>query len=155
MQAKPGVIDQLNTILTIELTAVNQYFLQAEMCRNWGYEHLYEKLRASSMEEMKDAERLIQHVLYLDGFPNVQRLNDIGIGENVLENLQVDLRLENGAVGALAQAISHCAQAGDFTTRNLLEEMIRGEEGQVDWLETQLEAIRQVGLQNYLTEQIR
>lgn len=155
MRAKEGVLDLLNNLLTIELTAVNQYFVQAEMCRNWGYEHLYEKFRSSSMEEMQDAQHLIRHILYLEGVPNVQRLNEVGVGENVPEDLEIDLRLEGGAVEALNRAISHCGQVGDYTTRGMLEEMVRGEEEQIDWLETQLETIRQVGLENYLTEQMR
>jgi bacterioferritin len=154
MQAKEGVLEVLNNILTMELTAINRYFLQAEMCRNWGYERLYEKLRSLSMGEMEDTEHLIRHILYLDGLPNVQRLNAVSIGENVLENLQADAEQERQIVATLAGAISHCASVADFTTRNILEEIIRDEETHVDWFETQLETIRQIGLDNYLTEQV-
>ena len=154
MQAKDGVIDLLNTALTIELTAVNQYFVQAEMVRNWGYERLYEKLRESSMEEMKDAQNLIRYILFLEGMPNLQRLNRIGVGENVLEDLRVDLELEQGAVAMLATGVAHCAEVGDYATRGLFEAMIASEQQQIDWLETQLEAIRQVGIENYLSQQL-
>jgi bacterioferritin len=154
VQAKDGVIDLLNTALTIELTAVNQYFVQAEMVRNWGYERLYEKLRESSMEEMKDAQNLIRYILFLEGMPNLQRLNRIGVGESVLEDLRVDLELEQGAVAMLATGVVHCAEVGDYATRGLFESMITSEQQQIDWLETQLEAIRQVGIENYLAQQL-
>ena len=154
MKAKDGVIDLLNSALTVELTAVNQYFVQAEMCRNWGFERLYEKLRESSLEEMQDAQRLIRHILYLEGLPNLQRLNHVDVGENVLEDLRLDLDLERGAVTALAGAVVHCGEVGDYATRRMLEEMIVSEEGQIDWLETQFETISLVGLENYLSQQI-
>jgi bacterioferritin len=154
MQAKPGVIDILNTVLSIELTAVNQYFVQAEMCRNWGFDHLYEKFRASSMEEMQDAQALVRHILFLDGVPNMQRLNQVRVGENVLEDLNADLELELNAVQTLAGGIAHCAEVQDFATRLMLEQMQASEQEQVDWLETQLEVIRQIGIENYLTQQL-
>ncbi len=154
MQAKEGVIERLNAVLTNELTAVNQYFLQAEMCRNWGLHGLHEKLREFSMMEMKDAQELIQHILYLEGLPNLQRLGPVRIGENALEHLQIDLEYERATVDPLLrEAITHCAQVGDYTTRKMFEEMIEDEEQQVDWLETQMELVTQIGLQNYLTEQ--
>ena len=154
MQAKEGVVERLNAILTNELTAINQYFLHAEMCKNWGYERLHHKLRDFSIDEMKDAQELISHILYLEGLPNLQRLGTIRVGENVPEDLQLDADVERSAVSTLAEAIAHCAQVGDFTTRGMLEKMIAGEEEQLDWLETQLETIAQVGLENYLTQQI-
>lgn len=155
MQAKPGVIDRLNAILTIELTAINQYFLQAEMCRNWGYERLYEKFHNSSIEEMKDTPALISRILFLEGVPNMQRLNQIRVGENALEHLQANLELEHEAVDALREGITHCRNVEDYATRKLFEEMIASEEEHLDWLENQLEAIRQVGLELYLSQQIR
>jgi bacterioferritin len=155
MQAKPGVIDHLNKILTIELTAINQYFVQAEMCRNWGYERLYEKLKHASMEEMKDTPSIISHILYLEGVPNMQRLNQVRVGENVLENLQLDLQLELEAVEALREAITHCGSVGDYTTRKMFEDMIASEEEHVDWLENQLEAINQIGIELYLSQQLK
>lgn len=154
MKAKDGVIDLLNTALTIELTAVNQYFIQAEMARNWGYERLYEKLRESSMEEMEDAQNLIRYILFLEGMPNLQRLNRVGIGENVLEDLRLDLELEQGAVAMLATGVAHCTQVGDYATRGMFEAMIMSEQQQIDWLETQLETIRQIGIENYLSQQL-
>ncbi len=154
MQAKPGVIDRLNTILTIELTAINQYFVQAEMCRNWGYERLYQRLKHSSMEEMKDTPDIIAHILYLEGVPNMQRLNQVRVGETVLENLQLDLQLEKEVVEALREAITHCQSVGDYTTRKMFEDMIAGEEEHVDWLENQLEAVNQIGIELYLSQQL-
>jgi bacterioferritin len=154
MRAKEGVIDILNGILTIDLTAINQYFIHAEMCKTWGYDRLYHKLRDASITEMKDSQKLIEHILYLEGVPNLQRLGTIRVGENVLEHLQLDLEAERGAVTALTNGIAHCARVEDFTTRNILEEMVRDEEEHVDWLETQLEAINQIGLQNYLSQQL-
>ncbi len=154
MKAKDGVVDHLNTILTIELTAINQYFVQAEMCKNWGLNRLYQKFRSISMEEMEDAQHLIQHILYLEGVPNVQRLNQVMVGESIPEDLELDLQSEVGAVQALTEAISHCAQVGDYTTRGMLEQMVRSEEEHVDFLETQMETIKIVGLELYLNQQI-
>ena len=155
MQAKPGVIDRLNTILTIELTAINQYFVQSEICRNWGYDRLAEKFRHSSMSEMKDAPGIIAHILYLEGVPNMQRLNQVRVGENVLEHLQLDLQLEIEAVEALREAITHCQSVGDYTTRKMFEDMIADEETHIDWIENQLEAINQIGLELYLSQQLK
>lgn len=154
MRAKEGVIDRLNTILTNELTAINQYFIHAEMCENWGYHRLYEKLRELSISEMRDAEELIEHILYLEGTPNMQRLGQVRVGETPLEQLQLILQAEQEAIGTLTEAITHCAQVGDFTTRHKLESMVTDEDSHVDWLETQLETIRQVGIENYLSQQI-
>jgi bacterioferritin len=154
MKAKEGVVDLLNQILTVDLTAINQYFIHAEMCRNWGFERLYHKLRESSIDEMKDAQRIIEHILYLEGMPNLQRLGTVRVGENVQEHLQLDLEAERNAVSLFATAIAHCASVEDYTTRNILEEMIRDEEEHIDWLETQLETIGQVGLENYLAQHI-
>ncbi|MBI4492239.1 MAG: bacterioferritin [Chloroflexi bacterium] len=155
MKAKQGVVDFLNDILTNELTAINQYFVQAKMCENWGYERLHHKLRDLSTDEMKDAEHLVEHILYLEGVPNLQRLGTVQVGENVQEHLQLALDLERNQVSTLTQAIAHCARVEDFTTRNILEEMVRDEEGHVNWVETQLEAIKQIGLEHYLSEQLR
>ena len=155
MQAKPGVIDRLNTILTIELTAINQYFVQSEMCRNWGYDRLAEKFRHSSMEEMKDTPGIIGHILYLEGIPNMQRLNQVRVGENVLEHMQLNLQLEVEAVEALREAITHCQSVGDYTTRKMFEDMIASEETHIDWIENQLEAINQIGLELYLSQQLK
>ena len=155
LQAKPGVVDFLNAILTNELTAVNQYFLNAEMCEHWGYRRLYKKLRTLSISEMKEAERLVEHILYLGGLPNLQRLNQIKVGENVPEQLEAALELEKNQDATVTQAIAHCAQVGDFTTRNILEGMVTDEKDHISWLETQLDTIGGVGLENYLAQQIR
>ena len=155
MKAKKGVVEYLNKLLTNELTAINQYFLHGEMCENWGYARLYHKIRAESVDEMKHAEELIEHILYLEGVPNVQRLNTINIGQTVLEQLKLDLKLEQGAVTLFNEAIGHCAKVGDNTTRDKLEDMLESEEGHVDFIETQLETIKQVGIQNYLSQQIK
>jgi bacterioferritin len=123
------------------------------MCENWGFERLYHRFRELSFEEMKDTEKLIKHIIYLEGRPNMQT-GPIRVGGTVQEQLEAGLELELNAVRTLAEAIAHCTQVGDFTTRNLLEEMVREEEEHVNWFETQLEAIRQVGLENYLTQQL-
>ena len=155
MKAKEGVVDRLNNILTIELTAINQYFVQAEMCKNWGFDRLYNKFREISTDEMKDTEHLIRHILYLEGLPNLQRMNQVMMGESVQEDLELDLQSEQNAVEVVTEAITHCAQVGDYTTRGMLEEMVRSEEEHVDWLETQMETINQIGIELYLNQQIK
>jgi bacterioferritin len=154
MKAKDGVIDLLNASLTIELTAINQYFLAARQCSAWGFPVLQKCFREIAMEEMKDTEELMDHILYLEGLPNMQRLNTVRVGQSVPELLEAGLALEMGAVEHLRQAISHCAQVGDYTTRGMFEEMIRGEEEHVDLFETQLDALRTVGLERYLAQQL-
>ena len=154
MKAKEGVVERLNTILTIELTAINQYFVHSEMANNWGFQRIGAMFRANSMSEMEDAQHLIRHILYLEGMPNLQRLNQVMVGESVKEDLELNLEAEKDAVEALTEAITHCASVGDYTTRNILEGMVREEEEHVDWLETQLELINQVGLELYLNQQI-
>lgn len=155
MQAKEGVVDYLNRLLTNELTAINQYFLQAEIVENQGFPRLYKELKRLAIEEMKEAEELIEHILYLEGMPNLQRLGPVNIGENVQEHLEQDLQLEVGQDALLAEAIEHCSRVGDFTTRTILERKIEEEKAHIDWVETELETIGQVGLQNYLTQQIK
>ncbi len=154
MKGKDGVVERLNNILTIELTAINQYFVQSEMCKNWGFNRMASSLRSNSFEEMKDAQHLIQHILYLEGVPNLQRLNQVMVGESVLEDLELDLQAELGAVAALTEAITHCTQVQDYTTRSILEEMVRSEEEHVDWIETQLETVKIIGIDLYLNQQI-
>lgn len=155
MKAKEGVVELLNKILTEELTVINQYFLHAKMCDNWGYERLEKNVRARSFSEMKDADKIIEHILYLEGIPNVQRLGTVNIGESVSEQLKSDLAKEKEMVTLLTEAIQHCTKVGDFTTRHLLEDMVTDEDEHIDWLETQQETIKQVGLENYLSEQIK
>ena len=154
MKAKEGVLDRLNDLLSAELTSINQFFLHAEMCRSWGYERLCEKIRARSVDEMKDAEELIKHILYLEGKPSMT-LGKLTVGESVSDQFQVDLKLETDTLNRLRESITHCAKVGDYTTRSILERMIEDEESHIDWIETQLDTIKQVGLQNYLAEQIR
>ncbi|MFT5679683.1 MAG: bacterioferritin [Myxococcota bacterium] len=149
------VVDALNKILTGELTAINQYFLHAKMCQNWGYERLYKVIYHESIDEMKHADALIERILYLGGLPNVQRLDNINIGETVAEQLQSDLAFENVAIPRLKVAIELCYSCSDHGTRSLLEGILVSEEEHVDWLEAQLDLIDQLGLQNYLAQQIR
>jgi bacterioferritin len=154
MEPKEGVVELLNGALTIELTAINQYFLAAKQCENWGFPKLEHAFRGLSMSEMKDTEGLIERILFLEGLPNMQRLNPIGVGESVPEVLQAGLDLEMGAVNFLRDAIEHCARVGDFASRAMFEEMIVDEEHHVDWFETQQDTIRTVGLELYLSQQI-
>lgn len=154
MRAKPGIVDTLNRLLTIEVTAVNQYFLQSEIIRNWGYDHLADRLRAISMGEMRDIEELVKHILYLEGLPNLQRIDVVKVGETVLENLELDLESEQAAIEALTEGVNLCVEVDDYGTRSRLEEMVRDEETHIDWLETQIEAIGQLGTEQYLAQQL-
>jgi bacterioferritin len=155
MKGDAKIIDILNEVLTAELTAINQYFVHAEMCENWGFERLHGIIRKHSIGEMKHAEELIERVLFLEGIPNVQRLGKIVIGENVQEIFKADYALELDALPRLQQGIETCRELGDNNSRHLLEEILEDEEEHVDWLEAQMSLIEQVGLQNYLTEQIK
>jgi bacterioferritin len=148
------VVDLLNEVLTAELTAVNQYFLDAKMCANWGYARLGEHFRNESIDEMKDADELIERILFLEGHPNLQRLGTVRVGETVAEKLDAALRLERDAIKRLNAGIDLCTTHGDHGTRELLEEVLEGEEQHADWLESQLELMSQVGEQLYLSQQI-
>ena len=152
---EPEILDALNEILTAELTAINQYFLHAKMLGNWGFQRLYQKVWAESIDEMKHADALIERILYLEGLPNVQRLYKVNIGENVEEMLRCDLELEDVAIPRLNHAIELARSKGDNGTRVLLDGILRSEEEHRDWLQAQLDLIDQVGLQNYLAAQIR
>ncbi len=154
MQGDPKVLEALNRALTIELTAINQYFCQAKMCKNWGFTHLAKKHYEESLGEMKHAELIIDRVLFLDGVPEIARYDVIRVGTNVKEQLQNDLQLEMGGVKHYNTAIELCRQLGDNGTRDMLEPILRESEEHVDWLETQLGLIDAVGLQNYLSEQM-
>ena len=116
---------------------------------------MYNKFREISTDEMKDTEHLIRHILYLEGLPNLQRMNQVMVGESVQEDLELNLQSEQNAVEVVTEAITHCAQVGDYTTRGMLEEMVRSEEEHVDWLETQLETVNQIGIELYLNQQIK
>jgi bacterioferritin len=155
VKADPAIIDLLNQVLTNELTAVNQYFLHARICANWAYERLYEKFRHESIDAMKDADDLIERILYLDRLPNVQRYNKVNVGESVPEMLELDLQLEKDAIAALNAGIALCREKGDNGSAELLEEILEGEEEHADWIETQLAAIEQIGAQSYLAEQLK
>ncbi len=154
MKGDAKVIDLLNEILTGELTAVNQYFLHAKMCQNWGYKKLYEHIRHESIDEMKHADKLIERVLYLEGLPNLQRLGKLNIGQSVVEMLKNDLAVETVAIPLLNRSIETCRQVGDNGSEHLLKEILVSEEEHVDWLEAQLELVKQVGEANYLAQQI-
>ena len=155
MKGDPKVIEILNEVLTAELTAINQYFVHGEMCENWGYDRLHHIIRKHSIGEMKHAEELIERVLFLEGIPNVQRLGKINIGENVPEILKSDYALEMEALPRLNEGIELCRTLGDNNSRHLLEEILEEEEEHVDWLEAQMTLLEQVGVQNYLAEQIK
>lgn len=155
MQGDPAVIEVLNEVLTAELTAVNQYFVDSKMMSNWGYARLSDRFRHESIDEMKDADELIERIIYLDGLPNVQRLSAVRIGEDVPEKLTAALDLEKVAIERLNRGIALCVDKGDNGSRLLLEEILEGEEGHADWLETQLTLIAQIGLAEYLNAQIR
>ena len=154
MKGDADVINVLNEVLTAELTAINQYFIHAEMCENWRYMRLAKHSRAESIEEMKHAEELIERVLYLDGVPNMQRYMKINVGQTVHEQHQFDLSLEKDAVARFNRGIDICRAKGDNGTRLILEEMLRNEEDHVDWLESQLHQIQEIGLGGYLAQQI-
>lgn len=155
MKAKEGVLDHLNGILRAELTAVHQYVLHAAMSGNWGYERLQHRFRELAAEEVEHSSQLIDHILYLEGTPEVGEVDDVGRGASVDALFESDLRFELHDVEALRKAIAHCAKVMDFTTRHKLEDMVKDSEEHVDWFETQLRAIDQVGLERYLTEQIK
>ena len=154
MQGNPQVIDALNAALTIELTAINQYFIQAKMCMNWGFNVLGQKHYHESMGEMRHAEKLIERILFLDGVPEIARYDVIRVGTDVKEQFENDLKLETGGVKAYNELIDLCIKVKDNGSRELVEPILTESEEHVDWLETQLGLIAAVGLQNYLTEQM-
>jgi bacterioferritin len=154
MQGTPEIIELLNEVLTGELTAINQYFVHAKMCGNWGFERLEEKVRDESIEEMKHAEALVERILFLEGAPNLQRLGNLMIGETVEEQFASDLALEMSAVDLLRRAIAAALDAGDTGSRELFEHILVSEEEHIDWLETQQAAIERTGIENYLAEQL-
>ena len=155
MRGDGAVIELLNEVLTTELTSINQYFVDAKMLDNWGYERLAHHFREESIDEMKDADELIERILYLDGVPNLQRLGTVRVGETVPEKLQLALTLETESIQRLNKGIASALTGGDNGTRDLLEQVLEGEEEHADWLETQLELIRQLGDAHYLAQQIR
>ncbi|MEO6122580.1 MAG: bacterioferritin [Ilumatobacteraceae bacterium] len=154
MQGDPRIIETLNDVLTAELTAINQYFIHAKMCKNWGFERLADHVMHESIDEMKHADELIERILFLDGVPNMQRLFPVKVGETVKEQFELDLQVEVEAVKRFNDGIALAVSVGDNASRHMLEEMLVSEEQHADWLETQLEAMRQVGEQNYLAQQL-
>jgi bacterioferritin len=155
MKGHPEVIEALNECLTAELTAINQYFIHFKMCENWGYARTAKEKREESIDEMKDADRLIERILFLDGVPNMQRYNPILVGETVPEMHKLDLELEYGNVERLNKAIALSRERSDNGSRELLEEILEGEEEAVDHLEAQLHMIGEMGVENYLAEMIK
>ena len=155
MQPESGIVELLNDVLTAELTAVNQYFVHAKMCDNWGFTHLASHIRDESIDEMKHAERIVERILFLEGVPNLQRLATVRVGETVPEKLQLALDLEYESIERLNLGIAKCLELGDNGTRELLEQILEGEEDHADWLETQLGLIGQLGETNYLSQQLR
>ena len=154
MKGDPKVIAVLNQVLKAELTAINQYFLHAEMCVNWGYQRLANLARKESIEEMQHAEKCMERILMLDGTPNMSDYFKINIGQNVKAQLQNDLQLEYDAVKRLNAGIETAVKAGDNGSRDLLGSILADEEHHIDWLEGQLHAIGEMGIENYLAQQL-
>lgn len=149
-----GVIGYLNQVLKNELTAINQYFLHAKICKDWGLTRLAEHEHHESIDEMKHADALIERILFLEGLPNLQELDKLFIGQHVQEILECDLKLEMRALPVLREAIAHCEKVSDFVSRELFQMILNSEEEHVDWLETQLSLLEKVGLANYQQAQM-
>ena len=154
MQGDKNIIAHLNTILCNELTAINQYFLHAKILADWGLDELAGKEKHESIDEMKHADKIMERILFLEGLPNLQDLNKLGIGETVSEMLTSDLNLEMKGLVDLKSAIKDCELVNDFVSRELLEDILESEEQQIDWLETQINLIEKLGSQNYLQSQM-
>ncbi len=154
MQGDPAIIEVLNEVLTAELTAVNQYWVHYRMLDNWGLKRLAERSREESIDEMKDADRIIERILFLEGVPNMQRLNPVRVGETVPEQLAADLAVEKAAVERYNRGIALCVDKGDNGTRHLFEKHLVDEEEHLDWIEAQLGLIETLGLERYLAQQL-
>ncbi len=154
MKGNKKVIELLNDVLTGELTSVNQYFVHAKMCRNWGYLGLAARVKKESIDEMKHADDLIERILYLEGVPNLQRLYKVNVGETVPEQLKLDRQVEMDAVARLNKGIALCIEVGDNGSRELLANILVSEEEHLDWLETQLSLVASIGEAHYLAQQV-
>lgn len=154
MRGQPKLIEALNELLTAELTAINQYYIHYKMCENWGYKRIAAKKREEAMEEMHHADEVIERILFLDGIPNMQRMNPVKVGENVVEQHELDLALELEAVQRLNSFVALARDLGDNATKALFEKILRDEEEAIDWLETQFSLIRDLGKERYLAEHI-
>jgi bacterioferritin len=153
MKGHDNIVQHLNRVLRNELTAISQYFLHSRMARNWGLHKLADKEYEESVDEMKHADTLIQRILFLEGLPNLQDLGKLLIGEDVTEMIECDLKLEQQAMPDLRAAIADCEAVGDYVSRHLFRQILDSEEEHVDWLETQLDLIRRMGLENYVQSQ--
>jgi len=154
MQSSPKIVEFLNEALTSELTAINQYFVHSKLCESWGWKRLAEKYREESFEEMRDAEHLMDRIIMLDGMPNMQRIGSVRIGETVEEQLDVDRDLEVAAIERYRRGVALAVEEGDPGTRALLERLVVGEEEHLDWIDTQLTMIRDIGIERYTQSQI-
>lgn len=154
MKGNEQILNVLNQVLRKELTGINQYFLHAKMCQNWGYERLYKHVREESIEEMKHASAVMERILFLEGTPNMSGYDKIIVGTTVEQQLESDLALETAALAVLRPGIKTCLEVSDDASRELLEHILADEEHHVDWIEAQLHKIEEVGYQNYLAQQI-
>jgi bacterioferritin len=154
VRGDPEIIEFLNEALTAELTAINQYFIHAKMNENWGYERLAKKFYDESIDEMRDAEKLIERILYLEGVPNLQRYGSVAVGETVPEQLELDLQTEVAAVERYNRGVALAVAKGDHGTRELLESRLTDEEEHLDWIETQLRIISEIGIEHYLAQHL-
>ena len=155
MKGDPDVVEILNECLSAELTAINQYYAHSKMCGNWGYQRLAKKKMEEAMEEMRHADHAIERILYLEGVPNMQRLFPVRIGENPVEQHEVDLALAREAAARLNKGIAVCTAKGDNGTRLVLETMLKDEEESIEWLEAQLGLVQEIGKDHYLAQQLR
>lgn len=155
MKGDPEIIDLLNEVLTAELTAINQYWVHYKMCEDWGYERLAAHHREESLDEMRHADACIERILFLDGIPNMQRYGPVRVGEDPIEQHELDLKTEVEAVERLNRGIQLCRDKGDNGTREFLEGILKDEEGGIDWIEAQLHLVKEIGKEHYLAQQMR